>query len=150
MAQARRGNLLYTSPMVTARDMHLHFKHITHRRVGTYNRNRFPDRANTCRICGETDESSTHLGECPGTTSILGELNKVARFSPKIGRSREETIIDNLFVIYPKGDAPKVIYVLYLLAWRYIITDFYRIHYDGINFSEETILIRIIERYTTP
>ena len=29
---------LYTSPMVTARDTHLHFKHITHRRVGTYNR----------------------------------------------------------------------------------------------------------------
>ena len=74
-------------------------------------------------------------------------MNKIARFTPKIGRSREETIIDNLF-IYPEGDAPKVICVLYLLAWRYIITDFYRIHYDGITFSEESILIRIIERYT--
>ena len=51
--------------------------------------------------------------------------------------------------IFPKGDAPKAIYILYLLAWRYIITDFYRIHYENITFSEESILIRIIERYTT-
>eukprot|EP00967_Tisochrysis_lutea_P061107 scaffold78266_cov31-Tisochrysis_lutea.AAC.1 len=56
-------------------------------------------------------------------------------------------IADNLF-IYPKGDAPRAIYILYMIAWRYIITDFYRIHYDNMNFSEESILIRIIERYT--
>ena len=36
-----------------------------------------------------------------------------------------------------------------MLSWRYIITNFYRIHYDGIEFSEESILIRIIERFTT-
>ena len=81
---------LYTSPMVTvtARDMHLHFKHIAHRRVGTYNR--FPGRDNTCRICGETDETLTHLGECPGITSILDAINEIAQFSaPKAGRNRE-------------------------------------------------------------
>ena len=89
-----------------------------------------------------------HLGECQGITNVLCALNKVARFSPKAEKSREGYIVDNLF-IYPKGDAPKAIYTLYLLAWRYIITDFYRIHYDGIKFSEESILIRTIERYTT-
>ena len=51
----------------------------------------------------------------------------------------------NIF-IYPKGDAPKAIYTMYLIAWRYIITDFYRIRYDGIEFSEESILIRTIDR----
>ena len=29
------------------------------------------------------------------------------------------------------------------------MTDFYRIHYENIDYSEESILIRIIERYTT-
>ena len=43
---------------------------------------------------------------------------------------------------------PKSLVILYILAWRYIITDFYRIHYDNANFSEESVLIRIIERFT--
>ena len=132
---------LYTSPMVTARDIHLHYKHITHRRVGTYNR--FPDRDSTCRLCGVADESSTHLGECPKLVSIIETLNTAARFTPEPNRSREKAITDNLF-IYPEGNAPKAIYTLYTLAWRYIITDFYRIHYDGITFSKESVLVRTL------
>mmetsp|Transcript_24617 Transcript_24617/g.67665 ORF Transcript_24617/g.67665 Transcript_24617/m.67665 type:complete len:217 (+) Transcript_24617:129-779(+) len=38
----------------------MHFQHITHRRIGTYNR--FPDRDPLCRLCKQTTESSTHLG----------------------------------------------------------------------------------------
>ena len=90
-----------------------------------------------------------YSSRCPGITRILDALNIIARFSPSAERSREDITIDNLF-IFPKGDAPKAIYTLYLLAWRYIITDFYRIHYENIDidYSEESILIRIIERYT--
>eukprot|EP00967_Tisochrysis_lutea_P159115 scaffold328381_cov55-Tisochrysis_lutea.AAC.1 len=77
--------------------------------MGTYNR--FPDRVSTCRICRETDEASTHLGECPGITNVLGALNEIAQFSPKGGRNRDETIIDNLF-IFQKGDAPKAVCAL--------------------------------------
>ena len=109
-----------------------HVRSLSGKRLYVPTRHRFPDRNNTCRICGEADESSTHLGECPGITKILDALNKVARFSPKTERSREDTIIDSLF-IFPRGEAPKAIYALYLLAWRYIITDFYRIHYDGVD-----------------
>lgn len=37
---------------------------------------------------------------------------------------------------------------LYLLAWRYIFTDFYTIHYDNIKFNSEHVIRRTIERFT--
>ena len=134
--------------MMTARDTHLHFKHLTltHRRIGTYNR--FADRDKTCRICRAAYESSTHLGECPRIVKILETLDKLTRFAPRDDRSREEVIIDNLFM-HPGGKSPRSITILYTLAWRYITTDFYIIHYDGIEFSEESVLIRTLDRYTT-
>eukprot|EP00967_Tisochrysis_lutea_P108890 scaffold168919_cov34-Tisochrysis_lutea.AAC.2 len=39
--------------------------------------------------------------------------------------------------------------ILYLLAWRYILTDFYRIHYDNIKFNSDHVMRRTIERFTT-
>ena len=51
--------------------------------------------------------------------------------------------------MHPGGKTPRSLTILYTLAWRYILTDFYRIHYDGIEFSEESVLIRTIDRYTT-
>ena len=135
---------LYTSPMMTARDTHLHFKHLTHRRIGTYNR--FANRDKTCRICRTAYESSTHLGECPRIVKILQTLDKLARYKPRDDRSREEVIVDNVFV-HPGGKSPRSLTILYTLAWRYIITDFYRIHYDGTEFSEESVLIRTLDRY---
>ena len=74
---------IYTSSMMTARDTHLHFKHLTHRRIGTYNR--FADRDKTCRMCKASNESSTHLGKCPRVVKIFETLDKLARYihSPK-------------------------------------------------------------------
>ena len=38
--------------------------------------------------------------------------------------------------------------MIYLLAWRYILTDFYRIHYDNIKFNSDHVIRRTLERYT--
>eukprot|EP00962_Isochrysis_galbana_P032411 scaffold10647_cov113-Isochrysis_galbana.AAC.9 len=46
----------YNNSLLTPRDYHLHFKHITHRRVGT--NNRFSDQPSTCRFCHKYVESS--------------------------------------------------------------------------------------------
>ena len=62
---------IYTSPMMRARDTHLHYKHITHRRIATGNR--FANRDRTCRFCKVADESSTHLGECPRLERFVKE-----------------------------------------------------------------------------
>eukprot|EP00962_Isochrysis_galbana_P006045 scaffold1640_cov111-Isochrysis_galbana.AAC.6 len=50
----------YNNSLLTPRDYHLHFKHITHRRIGT--NNRFVDQPSTCRFCHKYAESSVHLG----------------------------------------------------------------------------------------
>ena len=59
----------------------------------------------------------------------------------------EKLITDRLF-LHPDDPCPKSLPILYLLAWRYILTDFYRIHYDNASFSEESVLARTIERFT--
>ena len=51
--------------------------------------------------------------------------------------------------MHPGGKLPRSLTILYTLAWRYIIIDFYRIHYDGIEFSEESVPVRTLDRYTT-
>mmetsp|Transcript_18473 Transcript_18473/g.52143 ORF Transcript_18473/g.52143 Transcript_18473/m.52143 type:complete len:245 (+) Transcript_18473:1995-2729(+) len=119
---------IYTSPMMTMRDTHLHFKHITHRRIATANR--FAHRDKACRFCMTSDESSTHLGECPRLTNIFDALDTLARHPNTPDKSREQNIIDRLFA-HPSGPCPKALATLYMLAWRYIITDFYRIYYDN-------------------
>ena len=63
--------------MLTARDTHLHYKHITHRRIATANR--FADPNKTCRFCKSNAESSTHLGECPRLDNIFDTLDTLAR-----------------------------------------------------------------------
>ena len=84
----------------------------------------------------------------PRLVKIFETLDNLARYTPRSNRSREEVIVDNLFM-HPGGKTPRSLTILYTLAWRYILTDFYRIHYDGIEFSEESVLIRTIDRYTT-
>jgi len=57
----------YNNTLLTPRDCyHLHFKHITHRRIGTNNRYD-ADRPcpSTCRFCHKYEETSVHLGRCP-------------------------------------------------------------------------------------
>ena len=35
-----------------------------------------------------------------------------------------------------------------ILAWRYILTDFYKIHYDNVEFNSDHVIRRMIERFT--
>eukprot|EP00962_Isochrysis_galbana_P021175 scaffold6248_cov121-Isochrysis_galbana.AAC.7 len=61
--------------------LHLHFNHITHRRIGT--NNRFADQPSACRFCHKHVESSVHLGRCPSLKKIFGTINKALGFAPR-------------------------------------------------------------------
>eukprot|EP00962_Isochrysis_galbana_P002920 scaffold810_cov146-Isochrysis_galbana.AAC.2 len=68
---------------------HLHFKHITHRRIGT--NNRFADQQSSCRFCRKYVESSVHfLGRCPGLKKIFGTINKTLGFTLRADRNIQE------------------------------------------------------------
>jgi hypothetical protein len=54
---------------------------------------------------------------------------------------------DRLFA-YPKADPPPQLRHLYLIAWRHILTDFYRRRYEPSKaVTAHTLIIRTIERY---
>eukprot|EP00967_Tisochrysis_lutea_P071765 scaffold95473_cov28-Tisochrysis_lutea.AAC.2 len=72
----------------------MHFKHITHRRIGTHNP--FPDRNPLCRLCAQANESSTHIGKCPALNGRRGATKVVAakkqpnlRLHPLAGTHKE-------------------------------------------------------------
>jgi hypothetical protein len=141
----------YNNTLLIPRDYHLHFKHITHRRIAT--NNRFVDHSNLCRFCHTHKESSLHLGRCPALTSIFNTLNKAVNFHPSKDRSIPQKALDTLFC-FPCRDTPACVSHLHMIAWRFIITDFYRSHYDEEPppFDEVqaySIFIRTLERYTT-
>jgi hypothetical protein len=111
----------YTNTLLTPRDYHLHFKHITHRRIAT--NNRFVDQSNLCRFCHTHEETSLHLGRCPGLTTIFNTLNKAVNFHPSKDRSILQKALDTLFCL-PCRDTPACVAQLHMIAWRFIITDF--------------------------
>ena len=68
-------------PKHTDKHKHPHFKHITHRRLGT--RNRFAtSETHMCRLCGRYREDSKHLAWCPATSTIFETIDALAGFSP--------------------------------------------------------------------
>ena len=69
---------LYAMPLLKHTDKHLHFKHITHRRIGT--RNRFPNSLTTkCRLCRDHREGSCHLAWCPETKKIFENIDALVK-----------------------------------------------------------------------
>src|SRR6056297_1893306 len=140
----------YNNTFLTPRDYHLHFKHITHRRIAT--NNRFSDRSCICRFCHTYPETSMHLARCPSLKAIFGTLNKAIGFQPSKNRDVPQMALDTLFG-YPYSDTPQSVGHLHMIAWRYIITDFYRLQYDetASPFDEVqaySIYTRTMERYT--
>ena len=122
-----------------------------HRRIGT--NNRFADQPSTCRFCHKYVESSVHLGRCPSLKKIFGTINKALGFAPRQNRSTQEQTLDTLFCFPHKSTPPSVAH-LYMIAWRYIITDFYQLNYNKElpPFDEVqaySIYKRTLERYTT-
>ena len=141
----------YNNSLLTPRDYHLHFKHITHRRIGT--NNRFADQPSACRFCHKYVESSVHLGRCPSLKKIFGTINKALGFAPRTNRNAQEQATDTLFC-FPHDDTPHSVAHLYLIAWRFILTDFYQIKYNTElpPFDEaraHSLYSRTLERYTT-
>jgi hypothetical protein len=93
-----------------------------------------------------------HLGRCPGLTAILNTLNKAVNFHPSKDRSRPQKALNTLYC-FPCRDTPACVAQLHMIAWRFIITDFYRLHYDEEPppFGEvqaHSIFTRTLERYT--
>jgi hypothetical protein len=73
-------------------------------------------------------------------------------FTPDNNRTSQQKARDKLFC-HPCEDTPACVGHLYLIAWRFILTDFYQIHYDERSppFDEPqafSIYTRTIERYT--
>jgi len=58
----------------------MHYKHVTHRRIGTYNR--FPNRDTLCRLCAQSNESSVHLGTCPALNDIFVTIHHLTEYTP--------------------------------------------------------------------
>jgi hypothetical protein len=117
----------YTNTLLTPRDDHLHFKHITHRRIAT--NNRFVDQSNLCRFCHTHEETSLHLGRCPGLTTMFNTLKKAVNFHPSKDRSILQKALNTLFCS-PCRDTPACVAHLHMIAWRFISIVFNRSHYD--------------------
>ena len=141
---------LYTHPLLKHTDKHPHFKHITHRRLGT--RNRFDTATTTrCRLCGKHRENSTHLARCPSTQQIFQTIEAVTGYTPEKKRSTVQKIKvkDRLFAYpNPNTTTPDSLKALYLIAWRYIIGDFYRVEFDNYTFHQVPVIEKTLSRFT--
>ena len=138
---------LYTLPLLKHTDKHLHFKHITHRRIGT--RNRFPDSlTNKCRLCRDHQEGSCHLAWCPATKTIFETIDALAKNTPPPRRSRAQKVKDRLFA-YPGTTTPDNLKALYIIAWKYIIKDFYRVDFEAYNYHYIPVLESTLMRFAT-
>jgi hypothetical protein len=140
----------YNSSLLTPRDYHLHFKHITHRRIAT--NNRFADQSSICRFCHQYEETSMPLGRCPCLTAIFGTINKAVGFVPTQNMTVQQKTLNTLFG-HPHKDTPPCIAHLYMIAWRFIITDFYQLHFNSAMPPFDitrayNIYARTLERYT--
>jgi hypothetical protein len=147
----------YNSSLLTPRDYHLHFKHITHRRIAT--NNRFADQSSICRFCHQYEETSMHLGRCPCLTANEGIeriwlINKAVGFVPTENITVQQKTLNILFG-HPHKDTPPCIAHLHMIAWRFIITDFYQLQFnsamppfDITRAYNIYIHARTLERYT--
>ena len=118
----------------------MHFKHILHRRIATANR--FADDP-TCRFCGIAPESSTHLATCIATEPIFEFIEGLLGINHKPGYEAAQ----RLFCYQVDRPHPSSGY-LGILAWRYILTDFYNIQYGNADGrSAKSIQRAILTRY---
>ena len=100
-----------------------------------------------CRLCGKHRENSTHLARCPSTLPIFQTIEAVAGYTPAKDRSTTQKIKDRLFA-YPNSLTPDSLKALYLIAWRYIISDFYKVEFENHTFHHVPVLERVLSRFT--
>jgi hypothetical protein len=83
---------------------------------------------------------------------MFGTLIRAVGFTPDKNRNVQRQALDTLFC-HPHADTAPCIGNLYLMAWRFILTDFYQLHFnkDRPPFDEEqaySIFQHTLERYT--
>ena len=138
---------LYTLPLLRHTDKHPHFKHITHRRIGT--KNRFAGSpTEKCRLCNHHQENSCHLAWCPATKKIFDAIDAITEYTPDVNRTRKQKAKDRLFA-YPGETAPDSLKTLYIIAWKYIIRDFYRVEFESYEYHYIPVLESTLMRFTT-
>ena len=129
------------------RTLHPHFKHITHRRIGT--KNRFTDSpTEKCRLCNRHQENSCHLAWCPATKKVFDAIDAIAGYTPSANRTRKQKAKDRLFA-YPDVINPDSLKTLYIIAWKYIIRDFYRVEFESYEYHYIPVLESTLVRFTT-
>jgi len=71
----------------------------------------------------------------------------VAGFTPASDRSTTQKIKDRLFA-YPNTPTPDSLKALYLIAWRHIIGDFYKVEFDHYAFHHVPVIERTLSSFT--
>ena len=71
----------------------------------------------------------------------------MAGYTPERNRTTAQKIKDRLFA-YPSTPTPDSLKALYLISWRYIISDFYRVEFDNYTFHHVPVIERTLVRFT--
>ena len=134
-------------PLLKHTDKHLHFKHITHRRIGT--RNKFPDSpTDKCRLCHGHREDSCHLAWCPATKTIFETIDALTKHTPAAKRSRAQKVKDRLFA-YPGTDHSRQLKSALYNSVEAHIKDFYRVEFEAHNYHYIPVLESTLIRFAT-
>ena len=118
---------------------------IAHR--GLCTRKRKPSEAGltSCRICGKTDETVEHLGECEGLKEVYTSLRKL----DEKGEWRQPKL--NLLGVSEKDGGlheplERGISAVHTIVWREMIGEITRVDTDGRRFSAQATLRRAKRR----
>ena len=75
-------------------------------------------------------------------------LDAIANYTPKPNRPKQQKIKDRLFA-YPAESTPDSLKTLYVIAWRCIIRDFYRMEFESHTYHYIPVLETTLIRFTT-
>ena len=135
----------YKQGFLTPKDYGSHYKCIAHR--GLCTRKRKPNEAGltSCRICGKTDETVEHLGECEGLKEVYTSLRKL----DEKGEWRQPKL--NLLGVSEKDGGlheplERGISAVHTIVWREMIGEITRVDTDGRRFSAQATLRRAKRR----
>ena len=91
---------------------------------------------------------ASHLAWCLATKIIFETIEALASFTPPPGRSRTQKTKDRLFA-YPDTNAPESLRALYVIAWKYLLRDFYKVEFESYDYHYIPILESTLVRFTT-
>ena len=74
-------------------------------------------------------------------------MEAVTGYTPERNRSTAQKIKDRLFA-YPNTPTHDSLKALYLIAWRYITADFYKVEFDNYTFHHVPVIEKTLSRFT--